>query len=318
MTVQAEASPSLALVKYWGKTDGGINVPATTSIAIGLEDLQTTTRLSFSSGTLDDVTIGGVNQQLDPYLAVIDAFRQLSGSNRRVSIQSDNSFPTAAGIASSSSGFAALALGLDRLFETELSVEKLSSLARLGSGSASRAVYGGFTEWKAGSEFADHLYPASHWPELRVLVAVVSAGPKPVGSREGMNRTRDTSPIYGSWVAEASAFADRARTAIAEHDFTSLGTVMRESYLMMFSTMFTARPPVLYWLPESVGIIHEAEAMRADGVPVWETMDAGPQVKLLTVDSHLAAVRNRIRARFPSVTTFESSIGGSPRVTVEE
>ncbi len=317
MTVTAEASPSLALVKYWGKTDAGRNIPATSSIAIGLHDLRTTTRIRFTNERTDSVRIGGESQSLDPYLPVIEKFRPASDSSHRVEIDSSNSFPTAAGIASSSSGFAALALGLDALFEAGLSQEELSAIARVGSGSASRAVFGGFTRWGRGEASAIRLHSDDYWPELRVLVAVVNTGPKPIGSRAGMNHSRETSAIYPVWVEQSEALVSRAASALEAKDLEALGLAMRESYLMMFSTMFTARPPFIYWLPESIGIIHLAEELRDSGLPVWETMDAGPQVKLVTDASSITKVREALAASFPEVTMIESTIGGLPRVTIE-
>jgi diphosphomevalonate decarboxylase len=314
VSIIASTSPSLALVKYWGKASGGTNIPATSSIAVGLEDLRTTTRLEFSGDHTDAVFLGGEPQPIEPYLPLIEAFRSRTGSTRCVRITSENDFPTAAGIASSSSGFAAIALGLDGLFETGLPRSELSAVARMGSGSAARAVYGGFTSWPAGSERAEQIEPAEFWPELRVVVAIVSAGRKPTSSRVGMNHTRDTSPIYETWIAESVKLTDRARRSLEARDLASLGEAMRESYLMMFSTMFTARPPFIYWLPESLGVIHLAEQLRHDGVEVYETMDAGPQVKLLTRADDLGTVTDALHRTFPKMQLLVSAVGGEPDV----
>lgn len=317
MSVVASASPSLALVKYWGKEPGGVNVPSTTSIAIGLDTLRTTTRLSFSSAKADSVSIGGVPQPVKPFAPLLDHFREISARKQAVAVESENSFPTAAGIASSSSGFAALVMGLDALFETRLSRSDLSAIARTGSGSAARAVYGGFTQWRAGATRATELLPASHWPELRVVVAVVSEGAKGTSSREGMNHTRDTSPLYSRWVELAPEIASRAEEAVRARALEALGRAMRESYLLMFSTMFSARPPVFYWRPESVALIRLAEELRTSGVPVWETMDAGPQVKLLTVSEHVDRVVAGVQSELPGLRVLTSEIGGEPSVRAD-
>ncbi|MFW5741664.1 MAG: diphosphomevalonate decarboxylase [Spirochaetota bacterium] len=318
MTVTASASPSLALVKYWGKHRGGVNLPATSSLAMTLDGLRTTTRLELRPhAAVDEVVLGGRNQSPGGYSPMIDLVRARAGSAARVRAESENSFPTAAGIASSSSGFAALALGLDALFETSFDRRELSSLARLGSGSACRAVYGGFTTWLRGTEHAEPVFAADHWPELRVVVVVVRAAAKPVSSRSGMNRTSGTSPVYRAWLDESQALFERGLAALEARDLEALGTAMRESYLLMYASMLAARPPVLYWQPDSVAVIHEAESMRADGLPVWETMDAGPQVKLLTTDDRVAEVSERITAVVPRSDLIVAGPGGEPKVRRE-
>lgn len=315
MTITACASPSLALIKYWGKHPGGVNLPATSSLAVTLDGLRTTTRLELRPhAAVDEVVLGGRPQPAQTFSPVIDIVRERAGSSARVRAESENSFPTAAGIASSSSGFAALALGLDALFETSLDRRELSALARLGSGSASRAVYGGFTTWRRGTESAESVFAADHWPELRVVVVVVRAAAKPVSSRSGMNRTSETSPVYRTWLDESQPLFERGLAALEARDLEALGTAMRESYLLMYASMLAAKPPVLYWQPDTVAVIHEAASMRADGLPVWETMDAGPQVKLLTTEDRVADVSERISAVVPRADLIVAGPGGEPAV----
>ncbi|MFW6261192.1 MAG: diphosphomevalonate decarboxylase [Spirochaetota bacterium] len=318
MTVTASASPSLALIKYWGKQPGGVNLPATSSLAVTLEGLRTTTRLRLQpEAAADEVVLAGRLQPTATFSPMIDLVRARAGSDARVRAESENSFPTAAGIASSSSGFAALALGLDALFETSLDRRELSSLARLGSGSASRAVYGGFTTWPRGAEHAEPAFPAGHWPELRVIVVVLRAAAKPVSSRSGMNRTSETSPVYPAWLDESETLFERGLAALEARDIEALGTAMRESYLLMFASMLAAKPPIVYWQPETVAVIHAAESMRAGGLPVWETMDAGPQVKLLTTQAHVSRVSERVLAIAPAAELIVAGPGGEPEVRGE-
>jgi diphosphomevalonate decarboxylase len=322
MTVTAAASPSLALIKYWGKLAHGTNLPATSSLAVTLDGLRTTTRVTEADASpagveADEIIVGNRRQALEPYRLVLEHFRTLSGRSARVRVESENSFPTAAGIASSSSGFAALVTALDAYHETGLDPRQLSAAARLGSGSAARAVYGGFTGWRAGAEHAEQLFPAEHWPDLRVLVVVLNTGTKPLSSRAGMTRARDTSPVYAAWCEESTVLFDRGLRALRDRDLESLGEAMRESYLLMFSTMFTSRPAFIYWHPESVAVIHAAEAMRRAGLPVWETMDAGPQVKLVTLERHAAEVEHRIRDAAPNARILTARPGGAPEVSRE-
>lgn len=319
----ATASPSLALVKYWGKEPGGINLPATSNLAVGLDALHTRTTVTLldpgtSATPADRVTINETEQEIDPYLPVLDALRSAAGTRARFAVDSTNTFPTGAGIASSSSGFAALTLALDALLETHLPTEHLSAIARLGSGSASRAVYGGFTSWKRGAGHATRYLPADHWPELRVVVAVLSAAQKSLGSRAAMERSRLTSGMYSSWVEQSAKRYEEACTALSSRDLERLGTVMRESYLSMFATMFTAQPPYIYWLPQSVALLHELEQLRARGVSAWETMDAGPQVKIITTASDLDRVIDLVEASVPDARVITTMVGGEPKVSTFE
>lgn len=318
-SARGEASPSLALIKYWGKQPGSVNVPATTSLAIGLEALRTRTsvRAERESGSRDfTVSIDGVRQESTPFSTTIGHIRDIAGeashpwTDADLLIESHNNFPTAAGIASSSSGFAALVEALCAFFAVNLSAVKRSSIAREGSGSAARSCFGGFTRFDAGAYAARKIYRADHWSELRLLVAVTDAGAKKVSSRRGMESTRHTSPYYTSWVENSFVLAERAAQCIAERDLEGLGVLMRESYLRMTGSMLGASPPVVYWTPESVALIRVCEELRAAGVAAWETMDAGPQVKILTTSADLPKVREAA-ARIVDMT-FESEVGGEP------
>lgn len=286
------AHPSLALVKYWGKQRGGVNLPATSSLAVTLGGLTSTT--SCAAADRDSIVIDGEPQPGERSAAVLSAVRDyLRTHGHRAppgfALRSENSFPTAAGLASSASGYAALvfaAVGLVSRELAEADAAALSALARVGSGSAARSVYGGFTAWEAGATTARQLHPPTWWPDLRVVILPVSQKAKPVSSRAGMNATRDTSPFYPAWVDDAPGLFREAAAALAARDLQRLGETMRMSYLRMFATMLGADPPIVYWQPATLAILHELETLRKAGVPAWETMDAGPQVKVLTMAPH--------------------------------
>lgn len=309
--VTCTASPSLALTKYWGKRGGGVNIPATSSLAVTLGALTTKTQIRFADGA-DQLLIDGRPQPEDRFRPVLDALRAETGRSEHFLAESENDFPTAAGLASSSSGVAALVCGAGALLGVELPPWKLSRIARLGSGSAARAVFGGFTVFPAGGTEARELYPPEHWPELRVAAVVLETNEKPMSSREAMERVRRSSPYFDSWIADAEELFDEAREAVAARDIERLGEVSRLSYLRMFATMFSANPPVLYWRPAGLEIIHTAEALRRDGIPVYETMDAGPQVKLITTEEHVEAVRAAVEDRARRVIVSE--VGPAPQL----
>ncbi|MFW6362933.1 MAG: diphosphomevalonate decarboxylase [Spirochaeta sp.] len=318
--IRVHTEPSLALIKYWGKADGGVNLPATTSLAVSLGGLSTVTEIqageSRTEDAADTIRINKV-QVHDPKIhGFLQHVRRTYPALRNLgfAISTTNSFPTAAGIASSSSGFAALAIGITRAAGLKLSALELSELARHGSGSAARAVYGGFTSFPAGSETAHQLFDHTHWPELRIVVIMVHAGAKPIGSREAMERTRLTSPYYRQWIEASRELEAPALNALKSRNLADLGPIMRRSYLSMFGSMLAADPGVVYWLPESIRLIHSVAEWRKAGMPVWETMDAGPQVKLVTTADHLPSIESHLRSEFPRLAYLTASVGQGPVV----
>lgn len=331
----AVAHPSLALVKYWGKLPSGVNVPATGSIGVSLEALKTTTTVTTHTGETDSITIDGTDQFGPRFSAFCDVIREtyneLYPADRTdhtdnpknapgFRVVSDNSFPTAAGLASSASGYAALTLAAFAALGVspeKLPLGRLSATARRGSGSAARSIFGGFVAWEAGAESAFELHPADWWPELRIVVFPLATQKKPISSRDAMNQTRDTSPYFSAWVSDSETLVSTAREAIAAREIEQLGETMRRSYLRMFATMFAADPPIVYWQGNSVEMIHRVASLRRDGIPAWETMDAGPQIKVLTTTEHVETVVSageELCTRRPIV----SAIGGAARVVTPE
>ncbi len=225
--------------------------------------------------------------------AFLDLFRSLF-KDRHFEVRTENTIPTAAGLASSASGFAALVMALDDMAGWGLDKRRLSMLARLGSGSAARSVYDGFVQWHAGTHsdgsdsFAEPL--PDIWPEFRIGVLEISDTPKSVGSRDGMNRTVETSELYKSWPQQAATDLETIRTAIAARDFLLLGKTTERNALAMHATMLAAWPPLLYLQPETIAQIHRVQQVRAGGLGVYLTIDAGPNIKLLFLEENETAV----------------------------
>lgn len=315
--VTAVAHSNIALVKYWGKAPGPGNLPAVGSISIGLDALCTTTTVSLADGPCDSILFDGdeagtKTTRIADFLSLV---RQLSGKDVRFRVETGNNFPTGAGLASSASGFAALALAVDRGLGLGLSGDALCRLARQGSGSAARSIYGGFVEMAAGEDAtAWPLADASSWP-LDVVVAITSEAEKATGSTEAMERSRDTSPFYASWVANHAADMDAARDAIGRRDFERLADVSESSCLKMHATIMASRPPVVYWSGATVDAMRRVRALRREGVAAFFTIDAGPQVKAVCEPGHGAAVAAALQ-EIPGVArTIVSGIGGTPTVT---
>jgi diphosphomevalonate decarboxylase len=318
--VFCRAHPSLALIKYWGKSDIRRNLPATPSLAVTLAGVHTETLVRTVDGTapdaVDAVTVDGVEQPPERYARFFQALRRRLRTALRFQADSANSFPTAAGLASSSSGFAALAAACARAAGRELPARELSALARLGSASAARSLFGGFTLLPAGARAARQLLPEQHWPELRVLVAVVSGQAKAFSSRQAMEATRRSSPFYRAWVGTAGSLLAEAIAALRERDLQKLGELARLSYSRMHAALLASDPPVLYWLPDTVAIIRACAELRQQGLGAWETIDAGPQVKVLCLAGQAGRIADSLREA-AGARIIECRPGPAPEVRVE-
>ncbi len=316
--VRVLAHPNIALVKYWGKASIEGNVPAVASLSITLDTLTSDTRIELHDSDADKVWLNG--EPATPAVAArmsafVDLVRTRAGQSHRVSIKSDNNFPTAAGLASSASGFAALALAASVLFEVPIRPAELSSLARQGSGSAARSVFGGFVEMQ-GPEFEDPvaqpLLDKEAWP-LRVVVAITSTAAKTHLSTDGMNLTRDTSPFYPAWVEGQHEDMARARAAIESQDFAALAAISEHSCLKMHGLMLSAQPGLIYWNSATVACMQAVRRLRADGHDVFFTIDAGPQVKAVCTAASVQQVRRTLSAVPGVVDTLEVGLGAGAR-----
>ncbi|MCF7848715.1 MAG: diphosphomevalonate decarboxylase [Kiritimatiellales bacterium] len=284
---EAFAPSNIALCKYWGKRDPVLNLPVNSSLSVSLGKLGTRTAVRFADRNRIELNGKEVSPE-DTFAVRILEFLQLFFpmiGNVHFDVRTANNIPTAAGLASSASGFAALVLALDNLMGWGLDRKQLSMLARLGSGSAARSVYDGFVCWHAGTRkdgrdsFAEPI--SSDWKEFRIGILEISKDWKPVSSRAGMKRTVETSELYRSWPRQAADDLEMLRLAIADKDFPMLGKTAENNALAMHATMLSAWPPLIYWQPETIAQIHRVHQVRSEGLDVYLTIDAGPNLKLL-------------------------------------
>lgn len=319
--VTARAHANIALVKYWGKRDTTLNLPAVGSLSLTLEALSTTTTVAFCPDfERDRIVFEGEGATHTPRIvAFLDRVRRLAGLKMPAEVTTANNFPTGAGLASSASGFAALALAATRAAGLDLEGSALSRLAREGSGSAARSIFGGVVAMHAGDQddgrdaVAEPVLSPGAWP-LAVVIAVTAAGPKAVGSTAGMNRTRDTSPFYPAWVASHADDLDEARRAIAARDLTALGAVTEHSCFKMHGLMLSARPPLLYWNPLTVALVQKVATLRQEGLEAYCTIDAGPQVKVLCRADAAAEIEAILGAEPGVVRVLSSRLGPGAHV----
>lgn len=308
----AVAHPNIALIKYWGKRQGAGNLPAVGSLSLTLDTLRTRTQVTLDP-TLDADTLLYGDQPAPPQdLARAQRFVLAVRAKRGADvlpfcrIVSHNNFPTGAGLASSASGFAALAVATCRAYNLTLEPRALSALARAGSGSAARSIFGGIVQMERGLQadgedaVARPLLSPEDWP-LKVVVAITHTEAKAIGSTEGMNRTQETSPYWDAWVAGQERDLQEAAQAVQARDFAALAEVSEHSCFKMHALALSARPKILYWRPSTVGAMQAVGALRADGVPVFCTMDAGPQVKAVCLPEAADHVARALQA-VPGVT----------------
>ena len=291
MKATATAHANIALVKYWGKRDDAVILPQAASLSIALDRLLTTTTVDLGAAE-DSLELDGKlapGSELRRARALLDA----AGIRARARIVSRNDFPTAAGLASSASGFAALAVAACAAAGQKRSAEELSALARLGSGSAARSVPGGWAVWE--SETARQVFPKEHW-DLRFCVAFCAAGPKAVGSRDGMRATRETSPYHAAWLEQCRLDLPRALQLLASRDLDGLGALAERNALMMHADALAADPPLLYWEPATVGCLQALRELRVEGVAAWGTIDAGPHLVAVCLPEAAKQVETRLRA----------------------
>jgi diphosphomevalonate decarboxylase len=314
----AVAHSNIALIKYWGKKDEERNLPAVPSLSLTLDQLASKTTVRFDAQwPTDTVTLDGEQAQgreRQRVVDMLDRVRELAGRSERAHVTSSNDFPTAAGLASSASGFGALAVAARVAAGLILGSAELSSLARQSSASAARSLFGGFATLGAGAESAEPLADPLHWG-LRLLVLVTERGKKAIGSTQAMRLTERTSPYYRSWVDGAQELFDAARVAVLDKSLPQLGEAMERSTLMMHASMFAARPAIIYLKPTTLAVIAKVEQLRAEGLECYFTMDAGPHVKVL-VEPERAEQLERELGSVPSVVkTILCGTGPAASVT---
>lgn len=323
LTATASASPNIALIKYWGNTDHALRLPVSPSISFNLAELNTMTTVNWDQALdRDQVTINGNTATGPSYERVVthlDHVRQLAGHAGFASVTSTNNFPIGTGIASSASAFAALSLAASKALGMDLDERALSALARLGSGSASRSIPGGFVAWYAGEthldSYAETIAPPDHWA-LVDIVAVISQEHKKTGSTSG-HALADTSPLQAARIASAQARFDTCKAAVLARDFGALAAVVELDNNVMHGVMMTSTPPLLYWEPETLRIIKAIQDWRElEGLEVCYTIDAGPNVHCICSAESANQVEERLRT-MPGIQDIRRATPGGPAQIVE-
>jgi diphosphomevalonate decarboxylase len=295
-TATAIANPNIAFIKYWGDKDPALRIPANGSISMNLSNLQSRTTVTYDSSLERDELI--LDRRVPDSLVVqrvvrfLDHVRHLAGFSDHARVESENNFPMGSGIASSASAFAALSLAASKAAGLQLDERSLSRLARRGSGSACRSIPGGFVEWLSGeddqSSYAFSFAPPDHW-QLFDCIAIVSQEQKETGSREG-HSLAETSLLQEVRVEDTSRRLDLCRQAILTRDFDAFAEIVELDSNLMHAVMLTSQPKLFYWQPATIEVMQKVVEWRRSGIPVCYTIDAGPNVHVITVGEHSTRV----------------------------
>ena len=303
---KARAYTNIALIKYWGKKNEELILPINNSLSLTLDAFYTETEVIFSdSYMVDEFYLDGTLQDEKATKKVsqfLDLFRKEAGLSLKASVISQNFVPTAAGLASSASGLAALAGACNTALKLGLDDLSLSRFARRGSGSACRSIFGGFVEWEKGhddlSSYAKPVPSDSFEDDLAMVFVLINDQKKEVSSRNGMRRTVETSSFYQGWLDSVEGDLYQLKQAIKTKDFQLLGETMERNGLKMHGTTLAAQPPFTYWSPDSLKAMDAVRQLRKQGIPCYFTMDAGPNVKVLVENSHLSEVQETFTKLF--------------------
>ena len=316
----AHANINVALIKYWGKADERLIIPRVSSLSLTLAGLGTTTTVSFApEGTArDTLTIDGRPKEGAPLARVtqvLDLVRARAGITARAAVTSSSTVPYGAGLASSASAFAALAAAAAAAAGLHMAGRELSRLARRGSGSACRSVFPGLVLWHAGHDDASSYAEPVNCPiDLAMCVVMISRRRKPMSSREAMRLTARTSPLYDAWIRACTRDLAAALAAVHTRDVAALGAVCEANALTMHGTIMASRPPVIFWAPETLAAFAAVRALRDSGLGAWATVDAGPNVKVLSAAADAPQVSRELRRRLPGVSVRVCRPGDGVRI----
>ena len=320
------ATPNIAVVKYWGKRDSRLNLPYNGSVSVTMDEaVSTRTTVEFLPSLPHDVLfLNGKRARKDETSRasrVLDEVRKSAGIKTRAKVYSENNFPTAAGIASSASGFAALACAAAGAAGLRAGSASLSRFARMGSGSACRSVIGGFAEWKMGGRkdgsdsYAVQIAPASHWPKLRNVIAITDAGRKLIGSDMGMQLTVSGSALYKERVKRMPGIIRGMKNAILARDLEAFLLLSMKESSNMHAVMLDSTPPIVYLNDISHAILRAVHSFNEQegGTVAGYTFDAGPNAHVYTSDRHAKRIERMLMGIKGVKKTIVCKPGSGPR-----
>lgn len=306
----AKAHTNIALIKYWGKSDSVLNLPTTSSLSMTLEPFFTTTSVSYTDEKKDRLILNHEEQDSQRVSRFLDVFRENYGNFPKIQVTSENQVPTAAGLASSASSFAALTAAMFALLDLPQDKREMSRLARRGSGSASRSIFGNFSIWNQGnddrSSYAESFYDKDI--QLSMIVAEISSQAKKVSSTQGMQLAQ-TAPTYTAWVEKSAVQLEEMKAAIIAEDIEKIGLIAQTNALEMHEQNRNAVQPFDYFTAQTRQVIAFAQECYRTGLLAFATIDAGPNVKIITDQATEKKLVKKLQEKFPEIN-FEIAHAG--------
>ncbi|TMS99104.1 diphosphomevalonate decarboxylase [Apilactobacillus kunkeei] len=300
--ITARAHTNIALVKYWGKENEHLIIPANSSLSLTLDEFYTDTSVRFDESLDSDVvTLNGNDVNDEKITKFMDIIRKNAKINTFAHIQSINHVPTSAGLASSASAYAALAAAGSKAAGLNLNEKDLSRLARRGSGSATRSIFGGFAAWNKGNDDETSYGYSIQNPvkmDVNMIAIILDNQPKKISSRKGMKISIETSPYYESWIQQTTEDFQTIKDAIKQNDFTTLGKTAELNAMRMHSLTLSSDPSYLYINADSLEVINMVKELRENGVECYYTMDAGPNVKIICQSDNINAITDKLSDKF--------------------
>ena len=300
--ITARAHTNIALVKYWGKENEELIIPANSSLSLTLDEFYTDTSVQFDE-TLqsDEVTLNDKTVEDIKITNFMNIIREKANIPYFARIESTNHVPTSAGLASSASAYAALSAAGSKAAGLNLSEKDLSRLARRGSGSATRSIFGGFAAWNKGTDDETSYGYSIEDPvkmDINMIAIILDNQPKKISSRKGMKISIETSPYYNSWIEQTKADFITISDAIKNNDFTTLGKTAELNAMRMHSLTLSSDPSYLYINSDSIEVINMVKELRENGIECYYTMDAGPNVKIICRNNNINAITKKLSSRF--------------------
>jgi len=320
MKSSAIACANIAFIKYWGKADEILRLPANSSVSMNLDSLYTTTTVDFNDSLInDEILMDGaaihiVDNRISQHL---DRIRALAGIKTKAKVATINNFPEACGLASSASGFAALTLAAAAAAGSNLTERELSIMARLGSGSACRSIPAGFVEWEKGTSsetsYATSIFNERHW-EIADVVAIITREAKSIGSTSGQ-KAAHTSPFFPTRLVNIDSKIKQIKKYISGKNFTAFGELIESEALELHAIALTSKPALVYWHPQTLQLIRVIHAWRKQGLEAYFTIDAGPNVHIIAQDFNIETVVTEIKKTEGIMEVIVNRPGKGARLT---
>lgn len=324
-------SPSnIAFLKYWGKKDPVLQWPANDSLSMTLNQLATKTN-AYVSDSSDHVfqfqgeTLSRDHKGFHKAYKHLDYLSETFGFSEKLAFSSSNSFPTGAGVASSASGLSALTIAALACWTHSASFAELEGhgfsrghiahLARIGSGSAGRSLFGGYVQWQAGTH-ADKqkiipLYGSEHWA-LHDTVALFSHTEKSKSSTAAHGDAW-TSLLFGTRIAGAPERMNAMLKALHHRNLEALGPLLETEALEMHAVMMTTQPSQYYLTQESTEFLAAFRRARQEGkFEAYFTIDAGPNIHIIHESSASQGLNTWLNEHYPNLSLLSDKVGEGP------